>query len=121
MPSRRRALSLCLTLTLTLSSLSHSLFSLSLSLSLCLCLSYHPRFRLTRSTIRHDYPALWAHTRRVFALPGVEETVDIEGIKSTYYHSVPLASKAGLTIAATPHDFDLHEPLQQQPQLRASL
>jgi len=34
-----------------------------------------------------DYPALWAYTRDVYALPGVAETVDIDQIKAHYYRS----------------------------------
>jgi putative glutathione S-transferase len=35
-----------------------------------------------------DYPRLWRHTRRVYALPGVAKTVDMAQIKSHYYRSM---------------------------------
>jgi putative glutathione S-transferase len=35
-----------------------------------------------------DYPNLWRHTRRVYALPGVARTVDLGQIKSHYYRSM---------------------------------
>jgi len=34
-----------------------------------------------------DYPKLWRFARRVYALPGVAKTVDMEEIKSHYYRS----------------------------------
>lgn len=68
--------------------------------------AYHSRFRLTQKTIRNDYPHLWDHTRRVFQIPGVSRAVDLAGIRTTYYYSVPLAKKAGITVAGLPHDFE---------------
>jgi putative glutathione S-transferase len=35
-----------------------------------------------------DYPKLWSHTRRVYALPGVARTVDLAQIKAHYYRSM---------------------------------
>ena len=35
-----------------------------------------------------DYPRLWRHTRRVYALPGVAKTVDMAHIKAHYYRSM---------------------------------
>jgi putative glutathione S-transferase len=35
-----------------------------------------------------DYPNLWRHTRRVYALPGVAKTVDMKHIKEHYYRSM---------------------------------
>jgi glutathionyl-hydroquinone reductase len=35
-----------------------------------------------------DYPKLWAHTRRIYAMPGVAKTVDLAQIKAHYYRSM---------------------------------
>jgi putative glutathione S-transferase len=35
-----------------------------------------------------DYPNLWRHTRRVYALPGVKATTDLKEIKDHYYRSM---------------------------------
>jgi glutathionyl-hydroquinone reductase len=35
-----------------------------------------------------DYPKLWRHTRRVYALPGVKATTDLAQIKDHYYRSM---------------------------------
>ena len=35
-----------------------------------------------------DYPRLWRHTKRVYALPGVAQTVDMAEIKAHYYRSM---------------------------------
>jgi putative glutathione S-transferase len=34
-----------------------------------------------------DYPNLWAHTRRLYEIPGVAETCNLEHIKTHYYAS----------------------------------
>ena len=47
---------------------------------------YHYHFKCNRKRLR-DYPRLWRHTRRIYALPGVAETVDFEHIKRHYFTS----------------------------------
>ena len=42
----------------------------------------------------------WEQNEPMYNLPTMKDIIDIEGIKSTYYHSVPLSRGAGLTIAA---------------------
>ena len=47
---------------------------------------YHGHFKCNVRRLR-DYPRLWAHTRRVYQLPGVAQTVHIDEIKRHYYYS----------------------------------
>jgi glutathionyl-hydroquinone reductase len=47
---------------------------------------YHGHFKCNLRRIV-DYPALWAFTRRMYALPGVRDTVNFEHIKRHYYES----------------------------------
>ena len=83
--------------------------------------AYHHRFRLTAKTIRHDYPNIQRHIIRMYNLPTMKDIIDIEGIKSTYYHSVPLSRGAGLTIAATPIDFQLFDSSSNNAPVAARL
>lgn len=41
-----------------------------------------------------DYPALSAHTARLYALPGVEETVKLDQVKRHYYDDLGLVNPA---------------------------
>jgi putative glutathione S-transferase len=47
---------------------------------------YHTHFKCNRRRLV-DYPNLLGHTREVFQLPGVAETVDADQIKAHYYRS----------------------------------
>lgn len=47
---------------------------------------YHTHFKTNKRRII-DYPNMWAHTREIYQLPGVAETVDMEHIKRHYYES----------------------------------
>lgn len=47
---------------------------------------YHGHFKCNVRRLR-DYPNLWAHTRRVYQLSGVAQTVHIDEIKRHYYYS----------------------------------
>jgi glutathionyl-hydroquinone reductase len=40
-----------------------------------------------------DYPALWAHTRRIYQIPGVAETVRIDHVKRHYYDDHPMINR----------------------------
>ena len=61
---------------------------------------------MNRATIRGNFPALWSHLCRVYRLPGVRKAVDLKGILAMYYFSGPLATKAGITVAPLPDDFE---------------
>ena len=43
-----------------------------------------------------DYPNLWAHTRRIYQLPKVAETVHLDHIKQHYYGSHPSINPSGV-------------------------
>ncbi|SOE17408.1 putative glutathione S-transferase [Hoeflea halophila] len=45
---------------------------------------YGPLFRLTRRRLT-DHPALWAHTRDILSLPGVQDTVQMRTIQEGYF------------------------------------
>jgi putative glutathione S-transferase len=47
---------------------------------------YHTHFKCNRRRVV-DYPALWDHTRSLYQLPGVAETVDLGHITRHYYGS----------------------------------
>ena len=47
---------------------------------------YHGHFKCNIRRLV-DYPNLWAHTKRLYAMPGIAETVFIDHIKSHYYGS----------------------------------
>jgi len=47
---------------------------------------YHLHFKCNRKRIV-DYPNLWAHTRELYQVPGVEETVNMQHIVRHYHYS----------------------------------
>jgi putative glutathione S-transferase len=47
---------------------------------------YHTHFKCNVRRLV-DYPNLWGHTRELYQLPGVEETVNVDHIKEHYYRS----------------------------------
>ncbi len=47
---------------------------------------YHTHFKCSRRRLR-DYPALWAHTRRLYHQPGVAQTCDLDEIRRHYFYS----------------------------------
>ena len=47
---------------------------------------YHGHFKCNLRALT-DYPNLWAHTRELYQLPGVAETVRLDHIKTHYYWS----------------------------------
>jgi len=47
--------------------------------------AYFGLFKCNRQSIR-DYPHLWSYVKRIYALPGVAETVNLEHIKHGYYN-----------------------------------
>ena len=67
---------------------------------------YHGHFKCNLRALT-DYPNLWAHTRELYQLPGVAETVRMDHIKTHYYWShtsinptrvVPLGPELDLTL-----------------------
>jgi putative glutathione S-transferase len=51
-----------------------------------------------KCNLRHltDYPRLWRHTRRVYALPGIAGTVSLADIKAHYYRSMKHINPTGI-------------------------
>lgn len=47
---------------------------------------YYSHFKCNRQRLV-DYPRLWAHTRRLYQVPGIAETVNMDHIKRHYYTS----------------------------------
>ncbi len=67
---------------------------------------YHGHFKCNVRRIV-DYPALWRFTRRVYALPGVRETVNFEHIKNHYYQSHKHINPTGIVPVGPDHDLDV--------------
>jgi len=66
--------------------------------------AYHGLFKCNRQRVR-DYPNLWAYVKRLYALPGVAETVNLEHIKHGYYHLKAL-NPLGIVPLGPEIDFD---------------
>ena len=54
-----------------------------------------------------EYPNLWRHTRRVYALPGVAKTVDMAHIKAHYYRSMKQLNPTQIVPKGPRLDFSL--------------
>ncbi|MEZ4371324.1 MAG: glutathione S-transferase family protein [Polyangiaceae bacterium] len=65
---------------------------------------YVGHFKCNRRRIV-DYPNLWALTRRVYALPGVAETVHLDHIKGHYYASHRTINPTGIVPVGPDIDF----------------
>ena len=70
--------------------------------------AYGPRFRMTKYTIRDDFPSLWSHCCRVYHVNGVKRSVHFNGILAMYYKSLPLCKKAGLTVGRLNVNYEKH-------------
>jgi putative glutathione S-transferase len=56
---------------------------------------YHGHFKCNLRRIL-DYPALWDHTRSLYQVPGIAETVDFGHIKRHYYQSHTWVNPSGV-------------------------
>lgn len=65
---------------------------------------YVGHFKCNRRRIV-DYPNLWALTRRIYALPGVAETVHLDHIKGHYYASHRTINPTGIVPVGPDIDF----------------
>ena len=65
---------------------------------------YHGHFKCNRNRLV-DFPALWAHTRRIHAIDGVAGTVDLDHIKRHYYGSHPDLNPRGIVPVGPAIDF----------------
>ena len=65
---------------------------------------YHGHFKCNRRRIV-DYPNLWAFTRELYQLPGVDSTVNMEHIKRHYYESHRNINPTGIVPVGPAPDF----------------
>lgn len=65
---------------------------------------YHYHFKCNLRRLR-DYPRLWAFTKRLYALPGIAETVDMPFIKRHYYGSHKTINPHGIVPVGPEIDF----------------
>jgi putative glutathione S-transferase len=65
----------------------------------------HFKCNLRRLT---DYPRLWRYTRRIYAMPGVARTVDMDQIKRHYYRSMKQINPTQIVPKGPLLDFRLH-------------
>ena len=57
--------------------------------------AYHYAFKCNIRKLS-DYPNLWAYARRIYAMPGVAETVDFEIYKQGYFSPSDLRNPLGI-------------------------
>lgn len=67
---------------------------------------YHGHFKCNVRRLV-DYPALWRYTRRIYALPHVQDTVNFEHIKKHYYQSHKHINPTGIVPVGPDLDLDL--------------
>ena len=67
---------------------------------------YVGHFKCNRRRIV-DYPHLWGLTRRIYALPGVAETVHLDHIKQHYYQSHRTINPTGIVPVGPDIDFSV--------------
>jgi len=70
--------------------------------------AYHGAFKCNLRKLV-DYPNLWAYTRRIYNLPGIDETVNLADIKRGYY-SIPSVNPTGVVPVGP--DLDMTANLQ---------
>ncbi|MDZ7850317.1 MAG: glutathione S-transferase family protein [Halodesulfurarchaeum sp.] len=66
---------------------------------------YHTHFKCNVRQIR-DYPNLWGHTRDVYQLPGVSETVNMAHITEHYYRTHPQLNPKRIVARGPDLDFE---------------
>ena len=67
---------------------------------------YHGHFKCNRNRLV-DFPALWTWTRRLHAMDGIGDTVDLDHIKRHYYGSHPDLNPKGIVPLGPALDFRL--------------
>ncbi len=68
-------------------------------------LVYHHHFKCNRRRLR-DYPALWSHTRALYQVPGVRETLDFDETRLHYFGSHASINPHGIVPIGPELDFD---------------
>lgn len=67
---------------------------------------YHYAFKCNLRRIS-DYPALWTYARRIYAMPGVAQTVDFDIYKSGYFSPSELRNPLGIVPKGPEVDWSL--------------
>ncbi|MGN9839158.1 glutathione S-transferase family protein [Nonomuraea sp. H19] len=67
---------------------------------------YHGHFKCSVRRLI-DYPALWAYTRRLYAIPAFHETTDFDHIKRHYYLTQPDINPSGIVPVGPELDWSL--------------
>jgi len=67
---------------------------------------YYGHFKCNRQRLV-DYPNLWAHTRELYQVPGVSETVNMDHIKLHYYRSHRGINPTGIVPKGPQVDFSV--------------
>ncbi|AOW79605.1 glutathione S-transferase [Halodesulfurarchaeum formicicum] len=75
---------------------------------------YHTHFKCNRKRIV-DYPNLWGHTREIYQLPGVAETVNLDHIKEHYYRTHPQINPKRIVARGPSLDFSAPHDRDQLP------
>ncbi len=65
---------------------------------------YAVHFKCSKRRVT-DYPNLWGHTREMYQVPGVAETVNMDHIRHHYFESHPHVNPAGVVAAMPMIDF----------------
>ncbi len=65
---------------------------------------YHGHFKCNKARLV-DYPNLWSYTRRLYQIPGIAETVNMDHIKSHYYASHRTVNPTGIVPGGPELDF----------------
>ena len=69
-------------------------------------MAYHYAFKCNLRRII-DYPALWAYARRIYALPGIAETVKFDIYKGGYFSPSELRNPLGIVPAGPIIDWSI--------------
>lgn len=67
---------------------------------------YYSHFKCSRKRLV-DYPNLWRHTREVYHLPGIAQTVKVDQIKQHYFGSHPQLNPSGIVPVGPNLDYTL--------------
>ena len=75
---------------------------------------YHTHFMCNKKRIV-DYPNLWGHTRDIYQLPGVAETVNMDHIKEHYYRTHPELNPKRIVARGPDLDFTATHDREELP------
>ncbi|WP_435360302.1 glutathione S-transferase family protein [Haloarchaeobius sp. DFWS5] len=75
---------------------------------------YHTHFKCNANHVT-DYPNLWGHTRELYQLPGIAETVNMDHIKEHYYTTHGDVNPSGLIPVGPDPDFDAPHDRDELP------